>query len=373
MKFRESMKTYINSPLGQSDGSVGGSSFYPGPSKIYPEVANYLQDAIKEGILSQNHRSLAFMAMLKNCIQLFKEKQNIPDDYCVYFTSSATECWEIVSQSLVKNHSHHVFNGAFGEKWFDYAVRLNSDTSKTKFYFQEKFDSEILSQISADVICFTQNETSNATQMSTDFLAKIQTDSLIAIDVTSSLGGIELDWKSGDIWMASVQKCLGLPAGLGVMICSPRALKQAKEIGEKSHYNSLLFIHENFQKYQTHYTPNVLGIYLLMRVMQQVPDIQTISTKTKARSKDFYDFIEAERRPKKTSLKLLIHNSEVRSETVIAVKGNVEEITALKQKAKENNITLGNGYGEWKDTTFRIANFPAIEDWEFDKLKSILL
>ena len=83
---------------------------------MYPQVATYLQDAMNEGILSQNHRSTPFMEMLKVCISVFKQKQNIPDDYEVYFTSSATECWEIVSQSLVKNHSHHIFNGAFGEK-----------------------------------------------------------------------------------------------------------------------------------------------------------------------------------------------------------------------------------------------------------------
>ncbi len=68
-------------------------TFYPGPSKVYPELAIYMQDAMKEGILSQNHRSLAFMNMLSNCMNLFKEKQNIPNDYMVYFTSSATECW----------------------------------------------------------------------------------------------------------------------------------------------------------------------------------------------------------------------------------------------------------------------------------------
>jgi phosphoserine aminotransferase len=342
------------------------TTFYPGPSKVYPQVAEYLQDAMKEGILSQNHRSLAFMEMLKECIRLFKEKQNIPDDYHVYFTSSATESWEIVSQSLVKDHSHNVFNGAFGEKWFDYASRITKNNTCTKFNFQEKFDSDLLKNVDSEIICFTQNETSNATQIDLSFLEKIQ-NQLIVIDVTSSLGGIKLDWKLGDIWLASVQKCLGLPAGLGVMICSPRALKRAEEIGERKHYNSLLFVHENFQKYQTPYTPNVLGIYLLMRVMQQVADIQTISSKTKTRSKDFYDFIET-----KTSLKLLLENSEVRSETVIAVEGKVEEIAALKQKAKENYITLGNGYGDWKDTTFRIANFPAIEDWEFDKLKNLL-
>ncbi len=326
---------------------------------------------MKEGILSQNHRSQAFMEMMKECISLFKQKQNIPEDYQVYFTSSATECWEIVSQSLVKKHSHHVFNGAFGEKWFDYSSKITKKTTYTKFNFQEKFDSNSLKNIDSEILSFTQNETSNATQIDLSFLEKTQ-NQLIAIDVTSSLGGIELNWKLGDIWLASCQKCLGLPAGLGIMICSQKALKRAEEIGERNHYNSLLFIQENFQKYQTHYTPNVLNIYLLMRVMQQVPDIQAVSSKIKARVADFYDFIEAERRPTKTSLKLLVENSEIRSETVIAVKGNAEEIAALKQKAKENNITLGNGYGTWKDKTFRIANFPAIEDWEFEKLKIIL-
>jgi phosphoserine aminotransferase len=340
-------------------------TFYPGPSKVYPQVATYLQDAMNEGILSQNHRSMPFMEMLKECILVFKQKQKIPNNYEVYFTSSATECWEIVNQSLVKNHSHHVFNGAFGEKWFEYASRLGKTTSSSKFDFQETFDGNISS--SADVWCFTQNETSNATQINNSFFGKLNTEALIALDVTSSLGGIELDWKSGDIWLASVQKCLGLPAGMGIIICSPKAIKRAEEIGDYNHYNCLLFIRDNFKKYQTHYTPNILGIYLLMRVMQQVPDIQTINSLLKERAKDFYEFISQE-----TNLDLLIKNEEVRSQTVIAIKGTVDEILVLKQKAKENNIILGNGYGAWKDTTFRIANFPAIEDWEFDKLKTLL-
>ncbi len=343
------------------------TTFYPGPSKIYPELAIYLQDAMNEGVLSQNHRSEAFMAMLKECILAFKQKQNIPEEYEVYFTSSATECWEIVSQSLVKTHSHHVFNGAFGEKWFEYASRIGKKTTSTNFDFQEHFGVNDELNFDADLLCFTHNETSNATQIQLDFLNYTNHKSLVAIDVTSSLGGVELDWELGDVWLASVQKCLGLPAGMGIMICSPAAIARAEEIGDRKFYNSLLFIRENFQKNQTHYTPNVLGIYLLKRVMQQVPDIQTINSDIKKRAKDFCEFIARE-----TPLKLLIDKPEIRSETVIAIKGTHKEISDLKQKAKENNITLGNGYGAWKDTTFRIANFPAIEDWEFEKLKDLL-
>ncbi|RFS13744.1 aminotransferase class V-fold PLP-dependent enzyme [Emticicia sp. C21] len=341
-------------------------TFYPGPSKIYPQIGQYLQDAVAEGILSQNHRSQAFMDMLKDCVSLFKQKLNIPADYHVYFTSSATECWEIIAQSFTAKGSLHIFNGAFGQKWFEYTRKIVGDsTFDIPFSFEEKIPILETDTSKYDILCITQNETSNATQVDVSQIPP--SEALIAFDVTSSIGGIELDWTKGDIWLASVQKCLGLPAGLGVIICSPKAIKQAEIIGERKHYNSFLFIHENFGKYQTHYTPNVLSIYLLKRVMEQIENIEQISRKLKARNQDFCQFIEQE-----TVWQLLINNESVRSDTVIAIEGVSDAIKKIKQKAKEAEITLGNGYGNWKETTFRIANFPAIEDWEFGALKEII-
>jgi phosphoserine aminotransferase len=342
-------------------------TFYPGPSKIYPQVSQYLQDAVAAGILSQNHRSQAFMDMLKDCIGLFKQKLNIPASYHVYFTSSATECWEIVAQSFTAKGSLHIFNGAFGQKWYEYSRKIVGDsTFDIQFGFVENIPILETDTSKYDVLCITQNETSNATQVDVGQIPPAE--ALIAFDVTSSIGGITLDWTKGDIWLASVQKCLGLPAGLGVLICSPKAIKQAQVIGERKHYNSFLFIHENFEKYQTHYTPNVLSIYLLKRVMDQVENIEVISKKLKARSQDFCRFIENE-----TVWQLLIKNESVQSDTVIAVEGVSEAIKQIKQKAREAGIILGNGYGNWKETTFRIANFPAIEDWEFEALKACLV
>jgi len=200
-------------------------------------------------------------------------------------------------------------------------------------------------------------------------LAQIRpmTDALITIDATSSFGGVVFDWALGDVWFASVQKCLGLPAGMGIMVCSPKALEKARKVNDVLRYNSLLFMHENFEKYQTHYTPNTLGIYLLMRVMEQVENIQQVGAKSEKRAKDWYDFLENE-----TPWQPLIQNSATRSDTVIAVKGDSQAIADIKKNALVAGITLGNGYGEWKNTTFRIANFPAIEEWEIKKLKGFL-
>ena len=356
-------------------------TFYPGPSKIYPQVEQYLQEAYRSGILSMNHRSQGFMDVLKETLRLMHEKLDIPADYSIYLVSSATEAWEIVAQSLTSQHSAHHYNGAFGKKWFSYATHIVPQTSGSLFpinqtlpyhLFQEGEDSAAFNRqrlSDYEVLCLTHSETSNGTQVRMQELAEIRslTPALIAVDATSSMGGVAFDWTLGDVWFASVQKCFGLPAGMGVMVCSPKALEKARQVNDILRYNSLLFVHENFEKYQTHYTPNTLGVYLLMRVMEQLEPISAIDLRTVKRAESLYQFIENE-----TNWGPLVTNKATRSDTVIAVKGEPHAIAALKKEATLAGITLGNGYGEWKNNTFRIANFPAIEDEEIEQLRSFL-
>lgn len=327
-------------------------TFYPGPSKVYPQVAEYAAEAVRTGIVSLNHRSAGFMAIVQETVRLLHEKIDIPAHYHIALVSSATECWEIVAQSLTAHASLHPYSGAFGKKWAEYAYRIKPLTNLHE----------------ADVLCIVQNETSNGTQVSMDTLAQFRQDfsSLIAVDAVSSMAGVAFDWPLADVWFASVQKCFGLPAGLAVLVYSPAALKRAEEIGERDHYNSLLFIHENFSTFQTPYTPNGLGIYLLMRVLQQVPGVAEVGTRTKQRAAAWYAFFEQEMA--QSSFKLLIDEAATRSDTVIAVSGTEQTIKAVKTAAQQAGITLGNGYGDWKSTTFRIANFPAISNEEIGTL-----
>ena len=341
-------------------------TFYPGPSKVYPQVGEYMQDAFKSSILSSNHRSEPFMKMLRSTIELMKEKLDIPVNYEICFVSSATECWEIVAQSLATS-SFHYFNGAFGEKWSEYTAKLIDKVAARSFDINSNPSAEILSDIhSEDIVCFTHNETSNGTAISDAFLKEFRAKSsnIIAVDATSSMAGVTLPWDCGDVWYASVQKCFGLPAGMGVMILSPRAIERAIQRNENNHYNSLLFVRNNFLKFQTPYTPNILGIYLMKRVMDQVAEIRKVDAVTKERAKDLYSFFT------NNGLDISSSNSATWSDTVLSVKVDTELLKSIKTKALAAGITLGNGYGNWKDDTFRIANFPAIEDFEIEALKT---
>lgn len=354
-------------------------SFYPGPSKLFPEVSQYLQEAFDSGILSVNHRSSEFIEVSKTAVSLLKEKFEIPESYSVFFVSSATECWEIIAQSFASLNFWHFYNGAFGEKWFEYNNRLNNLEFSPKSNFQKVNGSKFSCQeeipsnsilTAMDVLCLTHNETSNGTHISSEKLTELKNiynNSIIAVDATSSLGGIFIDFSLADIWFASVQKCLGLPAGMAVLVCSPNAVKKALELNHRKHYNDLAFIFEKMKDWQTTHTPNVLNVFLLKKVLEKSSTIRSIHEQSLERAKDYYSYFTT-----LGLLKPLIENEKVRSNTVVAVEGGASIIDQLKKEAKQSGILLGNGYGEWAKTTFRIANFPAIQEKEITVLKEFL-
>lgn len=346
-------------------------SFYPGPSRVHDKIPKYIRVAHKKGIMSMNHRSPEFIELSKKTIALLKDRLAIPKEYTVFYTSSATECWEIIAQSVIEKNSLHVFNGAFGEKWFDYTKRLRPEVQSLPFDLNElpAVDNPLLTE--AEIICLTQNETSNGTQLPVSFIALLKKNNpkaILAVDATSSMAGVDLNFKAADIWFASVQKCFGLPAGLALLICSPKAMETVKKINEQSHYNSLTLMNKMMANWQTTHTPNVLVIYLLNRVLKKMKAIAKVDQKITGRHQEWLAFFKDS-----DKLHLMVATPEVLSKTVIAVRGSPEWVEKIKTRAKTKGLLLGEGYGSLKKQTFRIANFPALRKKEIRRLMNFLL
>ena len=343
-------------------------TFNPGPSAVYPAVRQYLTDAFDEGWISAPHRSEKVTSLVRQTVTDLKTKLNVPQDYTVLFASSATECWEILAQSLTPRRSFHLYNGDFGEKWLKYAQAIRPASTGLFFGLDEVPDVATLpfAADDTDLVCITQNETSTATQLREGFILNLYNrlgGALLAVDATSSLAGLNLKYIKADVWFGSVQKCFGLPAGLGVMILSPRAVAQAKAINDRAHYNGLPAALAQMLNHQTNYTPNVLGIYLLGRVLADREPIKAVHQHLVDRAEKLYSFFE-----QATPLQPFVHNPETRSTTVIGLKGEAALIEEIKGKAKEAGLQLGSGYGPLKNTTVRIANFPAVPDAAMEAL-----
>jgi phosphoserine aminotransferase len=341
-------------------------SFYPGPSQVYAQVPQWVQEGYDAGVLGMNHRSEAFQELYESVIRLMREKLEVPIDYTLYFTSSATECWEIIAQSFTQKGGLHVYNGAFGEKWAAYARKLRPLSLEMPFPLEGSPRAQEWAGEAPELLCLTHNETSNGTALREEVIADFRhhfPNALLALDATSSLGGAQLPLEQGDIWYASVQKCLGLPAGMGVLICSPRAVDRALWLDEKAHYNSFTSLHKNMLMRQTTHTPNVLGVYLLKRSLEHIPPISETAHLLGERMRQWERLFTPH-----CPIKPLVAHAALRSLTVLPLQGNAELITSIKHQALRRGFLLGNGYGPWKETTLRIANFPAIRTEDFTAL-----
>ena len=337
-------------------------NFYPGPSTLHPFFEEAVKSAISSGILSENHRSSAFASLYQDCLQTIQEKWEIPKDFQLLFVSSATETWEIIAQSLVVDEpSLHLFNGAFGQKSFETTNKITQKAVSSEFSVQEKLDVTKIDRFPFIHLC--QTETSNGTSISNNTLKEIRDkhpETIISIDATSSLGGCYLDFSTADIWYSSVQKCLGLPSGMGIVLINKKAIEVVKKKNIATHYNDFLSLVTNARKWQTTHTPNILAIHALAYSQKNTANIQLIDKRTTKRKTDFIRLV-------KNAQTLSIETS---SSTVLTIlHPQPEKLIAL---ALENNIILGKGYGKWKDSTFRVALFPSISDSSFDILITFL-
>ena len=345
--------------------------FTVGPAKVDPKLPLYFAEAMQTGVCAWHHRGEPFKKMLQDTFSLLKARLDVPADYTVVLASSARECWEIIAQSFTKKGSLHLFNGAFGAQWYAAAKGLHQGARELRFAVQGLPSPEACAQTKeaaqTDILCLTQNETAHGTQIPCAMLKtfKAHFNHLLAVDATSSLGGLLLPIAACDICFASVQKCLGLPAGMALMICSPRAISQAEAIGEYAHYNSFLRLLSNVRKYETPYTPNILSIYFLYRSLQHRPPMEHIHQIIENRYQAWCAFFE-----RSAYFNLFAEEETSRSRTVLSVQ------TARPQAVREalflKGIWVSKGYGAYEEKMIRLANFPFITQEEMTILQRAL-
>jgi phosphoserine aminotransferase len=339
--------------------------FTPGPSEPYPKLRSYLNDAIAQNIVSESHRSSAFKGIYQQTDAALRAIMHIPKEYQIVFMGSATEAMERVLQGVIKKRSHHFVYGAFSEKWFEIAQQLGKQPTAIKIAPGSHFKrSDLTVPEDTELICITQNETSVGATFPLSELQHVieqAPKSLVAVDIVSSAPLVTVPWEKLDLVFFSVQKAFGLPAGLGVLILSPRAIKKARSLQKAGQsigsYHSLVSLAEQAEESQTPATPNVLGIYLLGRVAQDMQQIgiTNIINENRRRAELLYSTVD-----NSNYLESFIVIPEWRSTTVVVINirgGN----KLLHDQLFAHELLPGQGYGSFKEDHLRIANFPSID------------
>lgn len=344
-------------------------NFTPGPSQLYFTVPDHVKKAFREGIPSLSHRSKQFETIYIATTQGLRDLLNIPQDFHVVFTGSATEIWERVIQNLVAEQSFHFVNGAFSKRFFEIAQQLGKDSRKAEVPAGKGFEKAIATH--CELVAITHNETSTGVSMALPVLhamRELNPDSIIAVDAVSSLPFPEFDYSKIDSVFFSVQKGFGLPAGLGVWIVNEKCLQRAEQLHAKGYhigtYHSLPSLVSFARKNQTPETPNVLGIYLLGKVVSDflARGVNAIRSETLYKAQLLYQALERSK-----SVRAFVEEKQSKSKTVIVANCG-DKTNTLADRLQKIGLYPGDGYGEFRNSQLRFANFPAHSKEHFELL-----
>ena len=292
----------------------------------------------------------------------------VPADHAVLFQPSATAAMDVVVRNLVAARSFHFVRGAFAERFAATAAAAGREPLRETGPWDQAPDwraAEIPPD--AELVAVTHNETSTGGAWPLDEIAALRAAHrrpLVAVDVTSSFGALATDWRMADVWFGSVQKCLGLPAGLGYLVAGPRALERARALGSARRvapWQDLPAMAERMTTGQTFETPNVLAIALLGRRMARW-DLAAVEAATRRKA----ERIAAAALPWRP----YVAAPAWRSATVHCMA--VDDPAAWRARAAAAGFVLGGGYGPLAATCVRIATFPAHGEHDVDALLACL-
>ncbi len=334
-------------------------TFNPGPSQLSDRIKEGITELSHSGILSISHRSQDFKDLCKKALEGLRESLQIPEEAIIVFQSSATAAMETLLRNLVRKKSFHFVDGAFAERFLQTAQEIGLETEFAS-------SQSPMTNLAKDFECIaiTHNETSTGLMWPWEKIKEVREscpEALLAIDITSSIGGMLCPWHLGDVWFASVQKCLGLPSGLGLLILMPQALKKIHTEHVPA-YQNLHILCEKIQQYQTIETPNIFSIALLAKQMEHW-DIRAIECSLREKHESLIS----------SSLEWTPYIQESMWRSLTIANMQTPHVSSFHKKAKAAGFIIGEGYGALKTQCVRLACFPSIPISAYQKLIKALL
>ena len=346
--------------------------FTAGPSQIHSNYIAFYQESMNLNYGSLNHRSEEFRKIYQHTDEQLRSLLNLTASHQIYFAGSATEIWERMILNLVEEHSFHFVNGSFSQRFLEFSELLGKKSTSIKVEHGQGFDvSNTIVPSNTELICTTQNETSSGVCMpSTDLVAlkKQHPNTLLCTDLVSIAPITNIDYHFIDSSFFSVQKAFGMPPGLGVWIANEACLSKAENIHSKKivqgAHHTLLSYAKNYAHWETPSTPNVVAIYILGKIAEEMnrKGLKQIQAEIKLKAELVYEFAR-----RSSQFEIVVKEENHQSESVIVLKCK-DENDSIISSLKANGMHISTGYGPYKKSEIRIANFPSTTIHEMNNL-----
>lgn len=344
--------------------------FIPGPSWVHPDVL------AAQGRTVIGHRDTLMSEIHKQCeagLKAVFQTQN----RILISTSSGSGLMEAAVASLVNKRSLHLVCGSFSSRWFKMAQAWGKEPEKLEKSPGQGFraadlESHLSSEAPYEAIFITHNET--ATGVTNPLEELVDTiyehgDPLVCVDTVSSMAGmpVPVDDLEIDYCVTSSQKCFGVPPGLAFASVSPRCFEKCATVPHRGWYFDLANLEKHAPKGHYPSTPAVTLMYALVHQLGRIFEEglenrwarhRVMAEKVRAWGQEHLSLLAA---------------PEFRSDTLTTVSNsrNIDfaDLTAFLHR---HNLEIANGYGDLKNTTFRIAHMGDVPMEKLDLLLELL-
>lgn len=222
--------------------------FVPGPTNIPDRVQRAMVVAMED------HRSSKFPELSTSVLQDLKKVYRTDQGRVFIFPSSGTGAWEAALTNTLSPGDKLLAArfGHFSHLWIDMAKRLGFDVEALEVAWGEGMPLErVEAALRADTgreirgILACHNETSTGVTSDIGALRNVidacDHPAMLFVDAVSSLGSVDFrmdEWEV-DLAVSGSQKGLMLPAGLGILATSEKALKSMQSAKSRRCYFDL--------------------------------------------------------------------------------------------------------------------------------------
>lgn len=329
--------------------------FVPGPTWVRPEI---LAEMSRPMI---GHRTAEFKELFRQ-INGDLKKLFATNQETFVITASGTGLMQAALENCVARRVLVTTCGAFSERWYAIAESLGYEVDRLDAGWGNAVDPDALASHLArhrapyDAVTITHNETSTGVTNDVAALAAAvreeSPETMVLVDAVSSLGGMPVqfdDWGF-DVCFASVQKGIALPPGISVAAASQRVIARAKKVPYRGTYFDFIEYAKKAAEDTVPSTPSIPHFYALAKQLEHIVRGETLPAR-----------FERHRRMRELTISRTSRFARPKgdqahgSNTVTALEP-VMDAEALRGAMKKRGFTLGGGYGQWKDSTFRIGH-----------------
>ncbi len=282
------------------------------------------------------------------------------DDEVFLVGGSATVMIEGSVRNGVSNKCLGMSNGSFGKRFIECATLNGKTVDEVHVPWGKAIKpADIEGKVGKDTeaALWVSNESSTGVLSDSVALAeevrKQNPDTLIMVDAVTSAFAADLNLPKlqADAVLFGTQKALALPPGLAIAIVSDRIIEKSKEVKNKGFYTDFIKLKKNADDNYALTTPPVSLMYALDYQLDRI-----LKEGMPARYRRHQEMADMVGKWADEKFNGLFPEEGYRSKTLGVINRGDLDFDTFHSKLKAKGYEISNGYGNIKQSTFRIGH-----------------